>query len=474
VYTALSMRLRRRVSPHPLKRSLAEFHYYRMPGRIGTIGNMRAAIFACSLLLQIVTLRAQAAKPWDSPFAADTASVNRAASALDSPAGQPVDMLLEDHHYAIDKSGRLRYEVRKVYKVLSSEEVDEWSAAEEEYQPWREQKPHIRARVITKDGSVHWLDPKTLTDSPAHEFESSVFSDRRVVRVPLPAIAAGAVVEYEVAGEESPALPEAGIARRATVLDNIPLERFRVRIEVAKGGPQLRTVARLIPDSAVRPQPGAETRIEVELGPFPARKEFETNLPPDVPSFPYLAFSTAPSWSAVAARYSEIVEQQIRGADLKPLLEGVDLSGAAPAVASRLANRLHKDVRYTGLELAESAIIPAPPMEVLKRKYGDCKDKSTLLVALLRAAGLKAYVALLNAGPGKDIDEELPGIDLFNHAIVYVENTPPLWMDATASETRIGTHPARRPGPACIDRSTNHDGLDQNRRAARFLAAPDF
>lgn len=177
------------------------------------------------------------------------------------------------------------------------------------------------------------------------------------------------------------------------------------------------------------------------FGPFPAVEDREWDLPPDVTDSRYIAFSTGASWQAVARAYEEIVERQIRDAAIQSLLEGVDLKGSPKAVAERLAAVLHREVRYTGIEFGEAAIVPALPAEVLKRKYGDCKDKAALLVAMLRAAGLPAHVALLSAGPGLDIDKDLPGLGGFDHAIVHVASNPPLWIDATASETRVGLLP---------------------------------
>jgi transglutaminase-like putative cysteine protease len=41
-------------------------------------------------------------------------------------------------------------------------------------------------------------------------------------------------------------------------------------------------------------------------------------------------------------------------------------------------------VRYTGVEFGEAAIVPRKPSETLERRFGDCKDKAPLLVAMLR------------------------------------------------------------------------------------------
>jgi tetratricopeptide (TPR) repeat protein len=60
---------------------------------------------------------------------------------------------------------------------------------------------------------------------------------------------------------------------------------------------------------------------------------------------------------------------------------------------------------------------------------------------MLRAAGVPAYVALLNAGSRMDVPADLPGMGLFDHAIVYVPGSPALWIDATDRYARLGQLP---------------------------------
>lgn len=370
----------------------------------------------------------------------------QAARALSVPDDQSIVVLLEQHDYVIAENGRITATIRKVYRVLKQDAVEDWSSLEQEYQPWHESKPLLKARVITEDGVVHWLDAKTIGDSPSLEYDANIFSDRRVVRAPLPAVAQGAVIEYQIMlGETSPLL-DAGEARRITVFDGIPIQRFRVSIEAAKDA-LLKTSTKLIPDSAIRRfTAGGKAHFECNFGPLSPRKNQEGNLPSDVPAYPYIAFSTGSSWKEVATRYAQVVDQQIQTGSLKPFLENVDRSGSPLAIASQITARLHKEIRYTGVEFGESEIVPHTPEETLKRKYGDCKDKASLLVAMFRAAGLKASVALLDAGYDTDVDADLPGLGVFNHAIVYVAGDHPLWIDATSAETRVGQLPTMDQG----------------------------
>ncbi len=148
--------------------------------------------------------------------------------------------------------------------------------------------------------------------------------------------------------------------------------------------------------------------------------------------------------ASVAVEYAHLVNDKVRLSDVQPLIAHINIKDVRQDVARQLVAALHKSVRYTGVEFGESSLVPQYPGETLKRKYGDCKDKATLLVAMLRAAGLPANLALLSTGPGQDINPELPGMGLFDHAIVYVPAAgvePELWIDATAQYSRIGVLP---------------------------------
>jgi hypothetical protein len=100
---------------------------------------------------------------------------------------------------------------------------------------------------------------------------------------------------------------------------------------------------------------------------------------------------------------------------------------------------------------------------VIKRHYGDCKDKAAMLVAMLRAAGIDASMALLDSGPGLDVTPELPGMNQFDHAIVYVpadgKDSEPLWIDATADYAQVGVLPSMDQGRLALIIAKGTDGM---------------
>jgi len=78
---------------------------------------------------------------------------------------------------------------------------------------------------------------------------------------------------------------------------------------------------------------------------------------------------------------------------------------------------------------------PHLPDQVLDRSYGDCKDKSMLIISMLRSLGIQAELALIRTWRLGDIDRSLPGSQ-FNHAVVYLPQQAGVakarFMDATA------------------------------------------
>ncbi|MCU1244712.1 MAG: transglutaminase domain protein, partial [Acidobacteria bacterium] len=164
----------------------------------------------------------------------------------------------------------------------------------------------------------------------------------------------------------------------------------------------------------------------------------------------------------LAKGYSEIVDKQLAGAEMDKIVrDAVGTSVKRDEIIAKLLAAVQKDVRYAGVEVGEGSIVPRPPKEVLANKYGDCKDKATLLVSMLRHAGLPASVALLRAGADLDVNADLPGLGQFNHAIVYVEGSSPMWVDPTDEFSPAGTVPVQDQGRLALIANPRTTALTQ-------------
>jgi len=401
------------------------------------------------LTLTALTLHtAHAADAWDAAaFATPARELLQAAAGVTHERPQPAVVLLDERTFVLDDQHRLTHTQRMIYRVDSPDGVERWAESSAQWQPWHQSRPEIRARVVTTDGHEHQLDQNLLQDSGKRENGTQVYDDDHVLEGPLPAIAIGAVVEEQVTIRDEKAFFSAGSVYREFVGRPVPVERTRIIIEAPESLP-LKRVTRLLPNAQVKEtHANGRVRWVLEQGPMDEMRALDSNLPADAPAWPSVEFSDGESWQTVAATYRELTEARIRNDDARPLLAGIK----APDYLQKVVERLHHEVRYTGVEFGSAKLIPEYPSETLRRRFGDCKDKSTLLVAALRASGIEAYLALLSAGDDQDVSPDLPGLGMFNHAIVFVPhaaaNGQDLWIDATAEYSRVGSLP-----PADADR----------------------
>lgn len=400
---------------------------------------------ACLWAFPFFALASQAATAdgstrWTLPrFSEDAVAVYKAASAVTTLAGTDVVVLDEEESYVFDAEGRAVHTRYLLYKILTQQGAEDWDRVSINWEPWHEERPTLRARIITPDNAVHPLESKTVTDAPAQDEADNVYSDRRVVRAPFPAIAPGSLVEEEEITKESAVFFGAGMVTRFYFGRAVPVQYIRLVIDAPSSLP-IQFKLELLPDlKPERKEENGRVQLLFERGPVEALEEGDANLPSDVPVFPHVAFSTGKSWKLMAESYEKIVDGKIAAANVQPMVKSV-IAGKSSREekAAAIVQYLDHEVRYTGVEFGEAAIVPRPPTETLKQKYGDCKDKATLLVAMLREAGIPSYVALLNAGSREDVPVDLPGMGLFDHAIVYAPGKPDFWVDATDQYARLG------------------------------------
>ncbi len=188
------------------------------------------------------------------------------------------------------------------------------------------------------------------------------------------------------------------------------------------------------PKSSLR---GGMHKIEFEAHALPETVS-EALVPPDFFVFRFLQFSEFASWGDVAKWADALFRSEPPAGDefqavvnrLRPLAsDELRVAAALEFVQS--------EIRYFSVSLGENSHRPSPPDTVLQRRYGDCKDKSLLLVALLGKLGIQARPVLLQAGRRAGLEETLPSAAFFDHAIAQVSlggNT--YYLDAT----RLGQH----------------------------------
>ena len=406
------------------------------------------SLFSLPLILaaanSAVAAGQQPAEPWKAPhFSLEAKDLYQAASIVAMADTADVAILEDDESYTFDEAGRISHVQYVVYKVLNQKGAEGWDSVSVDWAPWHESRPEIKVRVIAPDLTVHMLDPKQITEAPAREGDYKTYGDGKTLRAPFPAIAPGVVVEEEfVTVETAPFFGPGHVGRVGFGRQMVPVAHSLAVFDAPASLP-LRTETVLLPDlKPVKTEANGRMTLTYEQGRMDGLDPTEPNLPPDVQHFPAIEFSTGASWQAMASEYSKIVDSHAKAAEVQAIVERL-IAGKKTVAEKEAAiiDYLGREIRYTGIEFDEAAIMPHDPAEVLGHKYGDCKDKATLAVTMLRAAGIPAYVALLSVGSRVDVPADLPGMGLFDHAIVYVPGPPAVWIDATDQYARLGQLP---------------------------------
>jgi len=154
--------------------------------------------------------------------------------------------------------------------------------------------------------------------------------------------------------------------------------------------------------------------------------------------FPVIYLSDIDNWNDVIQwalpLYQPVTNTPAQQAVINLILEKADSQEHRILEALRF---VQDEVRYLGIEMGERSHKPNNPDAVIKQRFGDCKDKSKLLVSLLQGMGIKASSALVNTYGDLQEKTPLPTPTVFDHAIVHVPfNRKNYWLDPTRNYQR--------------------------------------
>lgn len=175
--------------------------------------------------------------------------------------------------------------------------------------------------------------------------------------------------------------------------------------------------------------------------------EGEADAPEWFDGYGELEVGTAPDWGSVVQWASNLFKADPASRErLAREVAGLDLAGKPEAeVVAAALDFVQREVRYVSLSIGDSSHAPADPAVTLERRYGDCKDKSLLLVGLLAEAGVEAQPVLVNTQLGRRVGDRLPGPNAFDHAIVRARvDGQWLYVDPTRNP-ELGTFADRSP-----------------------------
>ena len=379
------------------------------------------------------------------------AIIGQAPGAADYPDAD-VLILLNQFSHEVLATGKSRYTTHQVVKLLTERGIQKYDDIAIPYQPTAQHISVNIARTILSDGTVVEPSDDAFNDvTPPGLLSYNLYSDMLWKVIAMPALEPGACIEYQVTLEDA---SERAVGDQTWLWGGFNFQSTEVTLQTnyalrLSKGTKFRW-------KAINCQLSPSIRHEEEsdiyiwrYGEAPAIRE-EVGMPPLNAVAARLSYSSVKSWDSVYNWYKGLAKDRYTADEAveKTVKQLTDDLGTEEDKIREIYHFVASQIRYVGIELGRSAYQPSPAAEVLEKRYGDCKDKTTLIISMLQFLGIEAFPVLLSPSPYERIDLELPSVSQFSHIIVAIprgdlaqEYGNYLWLDATANTCSYGGLP---------------------------------
>src|SRR5271156_1503648 len=303
-------------------------------------------------------------------------------------------------------------------------------------------------RVEKKDGTIATAtekDEKDLTTPVARD--APVYTDLKEKHITVPALAPGVVVDYDVVTHiVKPLAPNEfwykhRFAQQIIVLDerleiNVPAAR---KINLHSTDPNFTKEARAgrviyrWKRAQLSNAPAGDSK---DTGTSAGEDSAEKDSGANGKSAATVELSTFTTWDDVASWYANLEKGRFTATPelrAKTLALTEHLPTESEKIQSLYAY-VSKSIRYVSLSFGLGRYQPHTAAEVFANQYGDCKDKHTLLAAMLEVIGVHADAALIPSA--HKLDTQIPSPSQFDHLITAIPSTTDpakiIWLDTTA------------------------------------------
>ncbi len=179
--------------------------------------------------------------------------------------------------------------------------------------------------------------------------------------------------------------------------------------------------------------------------------EPEPAMPPLSEVLGHVHVSTYKSWDDMGRWYWGLVKDQFIADDevRRRALEITKGLTDEKAKVRAVYDFVVQKTRYVALEFGIHGFKPYRCAQIFARGFGDCKDKATLIVTMLKELGIPATIVVLRTGLKGDFETEPASLAPFDHAIAYVPSLD-WYLDGTAEFTGSNELPAMDRGALAI------------------------
>ena len=386
---------------------------------------------------------------FEAPFRLDVAALIQA----NPPAADPPDgeYLLSQRVVRLFENGTTStwtQHVFRVNRVNARDRVRSWSMV---YDPSRQSVTVLDAARIRKDGTR--MEATEQTDRDIGEQWAGLYYEQRATRVRFDEVEDGDVFVvthrlsdfdeslYGLTFGDIVGAQELEPKRRLRLAWILPEKRaFQARFFVGK---EARS-----PD-----QSGAADGVRTDvfdLKDIPALRS-EAGMPGYTEVAWFAHATTFASWAEVGAWYRKLAWPQLKpGPELVGQAKALVKAGMSDAEKVAVLHEfVTRQIRYVGLEFGEHGYKPYAVDDIFARRFGDCKDKASLLKAMLAQHGIPSHITLVRTRRNGLIRALPASPAVFDHVILYVPVVD-RYIDATAAYHGHGELPAQDSGASAL------------------------
>ncbi len=331
-------------------------------------------------------------------------------------------LLYSETNVTVLSQDRIRTHVREAYKILRPE-GRERGVLRVHFYPTRK-ITNLHGWCIPAQGKDYEVKEKDAIDFAAPSAGGYLFEDTkyRVLRIPAPD--PGNIIGYEYEVEEQPFFLQDiwGFQR----MD--PVRESHYSLQIPAGWV---FKASWLSHEEIQPSEVNGNVLQWAVSEVKGIKR-EPDMPPLNGVAGQMVISFFPSggtakknefanWEGMGSWYANLVSTRMDASD--PLRQEVNtlVTGKTTTLAKMqaIAGFLQHDIRYVEISLGIGGWQPHAAPDVFSHRYGDCKDKATLMRTMLREIGVGSYHVIINNERGA-VTGDMPAHNGFNHVILAI------------------------------------------------------
>ena len=327
---------------------------------------------------------------------------------------------LDEDIVEVFEDGRCKEILHVVFKILKDRGKDKGDI-EIGYNSHTETASIIYARTITPEGKIIPLNENAVkVVTPYSSYPS--YSNYKELTFSMPGVTVGSIIDYKVVKEKKKPEIEGKFSNEFYFQTYDPTYLCRYKV-ITPRDTNLKYLV-LNPFSGVQLSPNVihKGNKKVYLWEHKNIPQIikEKSMPPTEELACRILVTTMNSWE----EFSNWWRKEIAGKTepdesiKKKVAELTETLSTSKEKTEAIFDYVKKEIRYVFIDLGKSGYEPDNAKKVFENKYGDCKDKSTLLISMLRVAGIPAYYVLIPTSSVGNLIKDFPYPFQFNHCIV--------------------------------------------------------